>query len=106
MQTHPVPVDNNSYISSYLQLMNGLLKLSDMELKVLEVFVKHHGKVNQQTRLIAQEELKLKAVTNVNNYVKSLKDKRILLPEDNNTYLVNPKVMPSIGGISFTFVWK
>lgn len=90
--------DETEFYSVYLTIMNGILGLTDLEIKVLAEFMllKNYQEraksflskeeINRvlfgaANRKIVQNRLKI-SQHNLNNYVKSLKDKRMLVDEN------------------------
>ena len=81
----------------YLSLLNGILKLTEVEMDVLAAFLDIDPFVcaTKSGRKIAAERLGMKNVAVLNNYVKALKDKGIIRKDTFGNYkyldIVSPK---------------
>jgi hypothetical protein len=100
--------DPLGYIEDYLLLLNGLLKLTGTEIKVLAAFLDIDDSVcaTKQGRKIVAERLKMKNVAVLNNYVKSLKDKGCIYKDRTGLYRYNDIVSPRQDIESIEFVLK
>lgn len=89
-----VPANSLNFIRVYLQAVNGMLQATDRELDVLEAFIKYDSvyAATSGARRYVAEELDMKSVAVLNNFVKALKDKEIIVPhgEITNRYLYHP----------------
>jgi len=100
-----VPVKKDNFYQVYLQILNGILKLTRTEIAVLAQFMEIRNDLSQvnldkiyidrlvfssENRKIIKEKLNI-SEQNLNNYIKSLKDKKALL-FFNNHYSINPKI--------------
>ena len=90
----------------YLSLLNGILKLTAVELDVLAAFLDIDPFVcaSKTSRRIVAEKLKMKNVAVLNNYVKSLKDKGVIYKDQFGSYkyldIVSPRM--ELESIEFT----
>lgn len=90
----------------YLSLLNGILKLTAVELDVLAAFLDIDAFVcaTKTGRRIVAEKLGMKNVAVLNNYVKSLKDKGVIYKDQFGSYryldIVSPKM--ELESIEFT----
>lgn len=105
MITHYLKVDENLFITRHLQVLNGILNLTKMQRLVLGRFL-FYGDVTTETRHKVMEDLTLKSSADVNNYVKQLKDKSVILEQEDGKYVLNPKILPDREGVSILFVWE
>ena len=96
MRTLQVQVNEGEYISSFLQILNGLLKLTDKELEVLRVFLSVNPKDPNgpefKTRVVKDSGMKNVAV--LNNYIKKFRDKGILISNESGVNMYNPILDP------------
>lgn len=99
-------IDPRGYIEDYLILLNGLLKLTSTEIKVLAAFLEYDHRVcaTQKARKVVAESLKMKNVAVLNNYVKALKDKGCIYKDSMGEYEYNPIVNPKGGVTSVEFL--
>jgi len=98
--------DSKGYIEDYLILLNGLLKLTPTEIKVLTEFLEHDNVIcaSKKSRKIVAESLKMKNVAVLNNYIKVLKDKGCIYKDSIGVYRYNPIVAPPKELSSIEFV--
>lgn len=101
MQTLQIPVSDANALGIYLRVMNPFMSLTDMELKVLEAFIQA-GSFDLSARQEVLKTLRLKSQSSVNNYIKSLKDKQVLLVT-NGSYSVHPRIKFDREGVTFLF---
>lgn len=96
------------YLEDYLLLLNGLLKLTGTEIKVLAAFLDYDDSIcaTKQGRKVVAEQLKMKNVAVLNNYVKSLKDKGCIYKDRTGLYRYNPIVSPREDIESIEFVLR
>lgn len=96
------------YLEDYLLLLNGLLKLTGTEIKVLAAFLDYDNTIcaTKRGRKVVAEQLKMKNVAVLNNYVKSLKDKGCIYKDRTGLYRYNPIVSPREDVESIEFVLK
>lgn len=83
-----IAVDNEYFYSSYLDVMNGIFKLTDKEKEILSWFMDREYFYNKEmikrsifdksNRKLAAEQL-LITPHYLNNYIKSLKDKNMII---------------------------
>ena len=99
MKKKKITVNINSTYK-YIQLWNGIFKLTDKELTILSSFI-DVNKNTQDVNLCSVENKKkvssmvgIKDYNTLNNYVKSFKDKGVMLKK-NNTYKLNPFLHPN-----------
>lgn len=99
----PITLDNHR---DYLSLLNGVLKLTEVELDVLAAFIEIDPFVCASTtaRRMVAERLQMKNVAVLNNYVKALKDKGVIKKDQFGSYkyldIVSPKT--KLDSIEFT----
>jgi hypothetical protein len=105
MKTIQLPTNKINFIRNYVQLLNGLMRLTDMELSVLSNIIYQGGVLTTSARKQAVIDLKLKSAASLNNYVKALKDKGVLLDRDNQT-VVSDLAMPDSEGLTFSLLWS
>lgn len=92
-QQFKLPADK--YHKSILTVMNCFLHLSEIEIEILSEILKNNITViNTDSRKILQKSLNKKE-HNLNNYIKRLKDKKVLL-ESNEGYIVDPGIIESV----------
>lgn len=107
MKTLQIQVTKETYISSFLEVLNGLLKLSDTELKVLTVFLDVNSKepCSHEFKLEVIKRCEMKNVAVLNNYIKKFKDKGVLIV-DKGLYFYNPVLNPENfrDGLAFSFI--
>lgn len=90
----------------YLSLLNGILKLTAVELDVLAAFLEVDPFVcaSKTARKIVAEKLNMKNVAVLNNYVKALKDKGVIYKDQFGSYkyldIVSPRM--ELESIEFT----
>jgi len=84
---------NSTY--KYLQLWNGIFKLTDKELSILSSFIDVNT-ISKELNIcsVANKKkvasiIKIKDYNTLNNYVKSFKDKGVMI-KDKNIYKLNP----------------
>ena len=103
----PVQLSPDTQVRDYLTLLNGILKLTAVELDVLAAFVDYDPFIcaSKAARKAVVETLGMKNVAVLNNYVKALKDKGIIYKDRYNNYkyidVVSPKT--KLDGIEFVF---
>ena len=75
-----IPTYKGRFLRDYLNTINGILKLTQTEIKVCEVFLKLDldNPCSKDNRLKASEHLNWSRAV-LNNSIKSLKDKKVLL---------------------------
>jgi len=98
--------DAKGYIEDYLILLNGLLKLTSTEIKVLAAFIHYDSTecASKKARKIVAESLKMKNVAVLNNYIKALKDKGCIQKSITGAYKYNTIVTPPENLESIEFV--
>jgi len=90
----------------YLTLLNGILKLTAVELDVLAAFLEVDPFIcaTKNARKMVAEKLGMKNVAVLNNYVKSLKDKGVIYKDQFGSYkyldIVSPRM--ELESIEFT----
>ena len=109
MKTLQIQVDETTYIGSFLEVLNGLLKLSEKELEVLKAFLQTNPKepCSHEFKLEVIRKCDMKNVAVLNNYIKKFKDKGVLTYE-NGLYFYNPILNPENfrDGLAFKFINK
>jgi hypothetical protein len=92
----------------YLELMNGILKLTPRELDCLLLFMAFDPEVacSTEARISVSREMNFRSVAVINNYVKSLKDKGVIILGDDGLYRYNSIINapPIVDDIIFRFV--
>lgn len=98
--------DPKGYTEDYLSLLNGLLKLTVTEIKVLAAFLLYDNTecASKRARKIVAEALQMKNVAVLNNYIKALKDKGCIYKDALGIYRYNALVNPSKEVSSIEFV--
>jgi len=98
MKKKKITVNINSTYK-YVQLWNGIFKLTDKELSILSAFIDVNN-ITEEVNLCSVKNKKdvarivgIKDYNTLNNYVKSFKDKGVMLKND-NTYKLNPFLHP------------
>jgi hypothetical protein len=103
-----IRTSEKSFLRHYLELMNGILKLTPRELDSLLLFLDFDPEVacSMQARKHVAEAMSFKNVSVLNNYVKSLKDKKVIYKDDHGVYRYNDIVKPdaNLGTLTFKFV--
>jgi len=89
-----IPTNSRNLVRDYVLAVNGILKLTDREVEVIAAFIRY-DKENAATpsaRKYVAEELEMKSVAVLNNFVKALKDKGVILPVpgQKNRYTYHP----------------
>lgn len=103
-------IDRDNFYKSYLEIMNGVLKLSRTELTVLACFMEikdnnlETGRetFSPATRLYVRELLGISEF-NLNNYIKMLKDKKLLFLKAPKLLDISPKIFKPKDSTSITF---
>lgn len=94
----------------YLTLLNGILKLTEVEMNVLAEFLEidPFTCASKTARRRVAEKLQMKNVAVLNNYVKALKDKGVIYKDQFGIYkyldIVSPKM--ELESIEFTITDK
>lgn len=110
MKTLQIQVSEGTYIRSFLEVLNGLLKLTDKELQILETFLQVNPKepCTHEFKMEVVRRSGIKNIAVLNNYIKKFKDKGILFYKDPGLYYYNPIL--DLGnfreGLCFTFIQK
>jgi hypothetical protein len=108
MKTLQVQVNEDTYIKSYLEVLNGIMKLSDKELEVLEVFLRVNPKepCSHEFKEAVVRMTGMKNIAVLNNYIKKFKDKGILTYKEPGLYYYNEILDPKNfrDGLCFKFV--
>lgn len=96
MKQLKLTIQEKDYVYTYLRALNGLLGLADTELAVLAAFIRYDSQVACTTegRRYVVDQLKMKSVGVLNNYIKKLKDKKCIIQIDNGNYVYNDLVKP------------
>lgn len=101
-----VPRDNRH--KAYLQMINGILKLSDMELTVLGEFLDLNP--SQMCSSKDRQEIKKKyQIKNVNVYVKKFKDKGLIALKSTphrGIYVPNQIILPPEESLTLKMNWQ
>jgi len=105
-----VQTSKKKFLRNYLELLNGILRLTPRELDSLVLFIQYDPEVacSMQARKHVAEAMNFKSVSVLNNYVKSLKDKQIIQKDSNGVYRYNGIVKPPahIDQLTFKFVFS
>ncbi len=103
-----IQTSKKSFIRHYLELLNGILKLTPRELDSLLLFLEFDAEVacSMQARKHVADAMSFKSVSVLNNYVKSLKDKQVIYKDDHGVYRYNDIVKPNgnLDTLTFKFV--
>ena len=103
-----IQTNKDSFQRHYLELLNGILKLTPRELDSLLLFLDYDSEVacSMQARKHVADSMNFKNVSVLNNYVKSLKDKQVIYKDDLGVYRYNNIVKPSgsLDQLTFQFV--
>lgn len=93
IKTYNIPVNNYSIYKAILTLINFNLKLSGFEIDIVATLLKYgFYKVTGEARDILRKALD-KDQFNINNYIKRLKSKNILVEDDNEDLNINPSLI-------------
>lgn len=105
-----IKTNNKKFRRTYLELLNGILKLTPRELDSLILFLEYDKEIacSMGARKFVSQEMNFKNVSVLNNYVKSLKDKQIIYKDKDGIYRYNHIVKPSepLNHITFQFIFK
>lgn len=89
-----IPTSKKHLVKDYVTSVNGLLKLTDREIEVIAAFINYdpNQAATSQARKYVAEELEMKSVAVLNNFVKALKDKGVIIahPDQKNRYVYHP----------------
>jgi DNA-binding response OmpR family regulator len=103
-----IKTSKKSFTRHYLELLNGILKLTPRELDSLLLFLEYDQDIacSMQARKHVAEAMNFKSVSVLNNYVKSLKDKKVIYKDDHGVYRYNDIVKPdgNLESLTFKFV--
>ena len=103
-----IKTSKKSFRRHYLELLNGILKLTPRELDSLLLFLEFDPEVacSMQARKYVADAMSFKNVSVLNNYVKSLKDKRVIFKDDHGGYRYNDIVKPNgnLGSLTLKFI--
>ena len=103
-----IKTSKKSYTRHYLELLNGILKLTPRELDSLLLFLEYDQDIacSMHARKHVAEAMNFKSVSVLNNYVKSLKDKQVIYKDDHGVYRYNDIVKPdgNLESLTFKFV--
>lgn len=103
-----IQTSKKSFVRHYLELLNGILKLTPRELDSLLLFLEFDQEIacSMQARKHVAEAMSFKSVSVLNNYVKSLKDKKVIYKDDHGVYRYNDIVKPNgnLESLTFKFV--
>lgn len=102
-----IQTSKKSFRRHYLQLLNGILKLTPRELDSLILFLEYDDQVacSMEARRHVAEQMSFKNVSVLNNYVKSLKDKNVIMKAADGGYRYNSIVKPNglLSELTFKF---
>lgn len=105
--TIEIPTTPERFLSDYLRSLNGILNLTDKQLRCLEEMIKINKNYTATTEIRKQlvKGLGLKGVPDVTNIIKALKDKGAIKEDRNNRrYEYNPLVIPK--ALKYSIVFK
>ncbi len=99
-----IPVTKDNIYRGVLTVLNFQLKLSELELDMLSVMLKNGvTTVDINTRELIRKVMNRDKFS-TNNYIKRLKDKKVILQEDTNKRLyVNPSIISLVKNEIITF---
>ena len=110
MKKKKITVNINSTYK-YVQLWNGIFKLTDKELTILSAFIDVNN-ITEEVNLCSVSNKKkvsnmvgIKDYNTLNNYVKSFKDKGVMLKKD-NIYTLNPFLNPDTDTVEISITNK
>jgi hypothetical protein len=108
MQLINYKVKKEDFIKEYLEVFNGIMKLTDVELSVLNELVKLFFEIrgdkeetafmwkqvfNSESRKEVAQRLNFKSRTNVDYYIKKLRDKKIISTKNGYNF-INKVIIP------------
>lgn len=103
-----IQTSKKRFLRNYLELLNGILRLTPRELDSLVLFIEYDPEVacSMQARKHVADAMNFKNVSVLNNYVKSLKDKNIIHKDREGVYRYNAIVQPppSLEHLTFKFI--
>jgi hypothetical protein len=103
-----IRTSNKNFLRNYLELLNGILRLTPRELDSLVLFIQYDPEVacSMASRKYVSDAMNFKSVSVLNNYVKSLKDKKIIGKDSEGVYRYIPIVKPpaDLDSITFKFI--
>jgi hypothetical protein len=89
-----IPTNSKNLVRDYVTAVNGILKLTEREIEVIAAFIRYDKSLAAApaARKYVAEELEMKSVAVLNNFVKALKDKGVILPvgDQKNRYTYHP----------------
>lgn len=96
-------ISKNNLFREYVKILNGLLQLSDKECEVLAILLQiNHNRdkldniLDTNIRKFIMGELNIKK-SNLSKYISSLKDRGVIMKDDNG-YYINSMFIPEISG--------
>ena len=108
-------VERKDFFKIYLRVMNGILDLSPTELRIISEFLmirtdminKSNGifdegdVLSSDNKNLVCKELRI-TIGNLHNYVKKLKEKKLLVEDSNGKVIINPTIsnLPDLDKIS------
>ena len=107
-RTLTINVDNTA---KYLRIWNGLFNLTDMELKILSYFIdinkelKHANLCAPKIKKLVAKQIGFDDHNTLNNYVKKLKDKGVLLKKGRN-YTLNSLLRIGTTRVCINIQWN
>lgn len=100
-------VGREDRFDAYLELMNGILKLTPTQLKVLAMLIRKNPKsCTPKARQEVTQTMGFKNVAVTNNFIKVLRDKGIITKnEETGLYEYNSSIIPpeEITSVEFAF---
>ena len=101
-----IPATQNGFLSTYLRSINGILNLTEKEIRTLSEMLKISTKITatKEIRHSLVEALGLRTVMDVTNQVKALKDKKVIFKnKELKGYNYNPIVVPTSDEVHIRF---
>lgn len=101
-----IPTTQEGFIGAYLRCINGILGLTDKELRIVESMIKLDDKVTATSEMKKQlvRTTGVKNVPSLTTIIKSLKDKGVLIKNPNGMgYVYNKIVVPSSTEVKIEF---
>lgn len=100
-----IPVSKDAVIRSQIEVLNGILNLTNQEIEVLSALIESdpHHPASKEARLYTLNKLGIKNAPTLNNVIRSLKLKGVLI-ENVKGYSFHP-ILPVLEDIQ-TFIIK
>lgn len=75
-----IPISEKGYNRAMLKALNGFLNLTDFEIDILACMLNNNVDILNKTNRLEVRNLLNKSEYTFNNYIKKLKDKKVLIP--------------------------